>query len=1384
MNMQSLSTLLTYMENGLRIEQTDTGSIRAVYPLDTFSASDIELIEEAASSFCLTERSASQDMPNLKQSAEVNRYANQYLWAYDNLKGQTATYNVPIFKRIRGSFDPGRFLFALARLVNHHPVLRSVYAIEGEHITLNLREKSIELFEDALVDLSSFSPADRQQALDEHALQCSHRPIDLSCEFPVRCTVFHLGQMEHQIHLTFHHCAVDGWAVGRLFCELSELYGDPTFLPQINSLYLNYISDPFSFVANPLRSLDFWRDELEDAPVRHGLSYDRIKADEPRDLNVFTQDLDPVLLGSLTDRATQASMSLFILLQSAFALLVAKLSGQAQVVIGSPVANRPDARLNEAIGSFVNTIALHYRIDPAARFIELMDTTRQKLFRSHEHHGLPFTYVVDTLKPQRGDYNPFYQILFVYQQQTTPHYFGEAVLENVQRIYSNPKSDLALEVIAQPEGVRLEWQFNPHLFKMSTIQGYAQRYLCLLQQITTDLNRTLGSLYLIDKVNQQRLLMLSEGVQAKKYKGHTLNSLMARAFDEFPDRPAVMDGVAQYSYHELFSAASSVASYIDSRVPAGACVAIRLMRGYRQVVTALAVVLSGRPYLPLPHDAPLIRVGNILEAAGCSWVMAEEGVVDLPTSVVSLSIAKAMDYKATTDWQIATCTYQSLAYLIYTSGTTGTPKGVAIEHGAVCNTLMAMNDLFQVDPRDRVLALSNLSFDLSVYDLFGIWAAGGCVTLLDERMTREPRCWIDCIDRREVSIWNSVPALLDMLICHMRETCQEPRLSVRQIWLSGDWIPPKLIVQARHYFPAARIISLGGATEGSIWSIYHSIDTNTPYTDRVPYGRALPNQCMYVLDEQSELSDIGEVGHIHIGGDGVARCYHNDEVQTAASFFWHPKLGKRLYRTGDRGRWHPDGYIEFLGRTDKQVKIQGFRVELGEIEGILKASPLVIDAAVIAHQNELGAPVSLHAHLVLVKQATEDWQQSVHLYAKGLLNNYMLPHRYARHEQFPLTANGKTDLSNLPFIPDNAQTAEHQRPLSPEAATLAQLVAEVLATDAHNLNMKSSFYAAGGSSLQAISLAVRLKQYLGIEISIADILEAPYLLDLLAPRQSEGPRVLSQISIERQADAVATIYLIHAGTGHVAHYRPLLAALKDDVNIVTLSSPALSSVDDDYEISFSELLEAHFIKLAANPLPGPSLMVGWSMGGVLALNIADMLHRHGIAIDQVMVIDAGLCNGEHRGRSSQATWVEVASNVCQSVGIIEPLAVDSLPFFAEFEAALHHLYQHNQKILQTHLSKTQFLQSARSLERSRRLLMQANMPVVAAKLDVWLSHRQHEQADVHAQWSRQAQHTTLAWVEANHYEILKDPEVCAAVLKNVEQLRLQRSSGREARKYR
>lgn len=1377
MNIQSLSTLLAYMERGLKIEQTDAGSIRAIYPRDTFSASDIELIEDAARSVCLTGRSANQDMPHLQQSVEVNRYANQYLWAYDNLKSQSATYNVPIFKRIKGEFDPGRFLFALSRLVNHHPVLHSVYAIDGERITLNLRQKSIGLFEDALVDLSSLSLERRQEILDEHALQCSSRPFDLSYEFPVRCTVFHLGSLEHQLHLTFHHCAMDGWAVGLFFDELSELYNDPGYLPQTNTLYLNYIRAPFSFVANPEQSLDFWRNELRDCPVRHGLSYDQIEVNEPRALNVFTQDLDPELLKCLTDRASHASMSLFILLQSAFAFLISRLSGQAQVVIGCPVANRPDARLNEAIGSFVNTIALHYWIDETSPFIELMDITRQKLFRSHEHHGLPFTYIVDTLKPPRGDYNPFYQILFVYQQQTAPHYFGEAALESVQRLYSSPKSDLALEVIARKEGVRLEWQFNPHLFKMSTIQAYAQRYLNLLQQVAIDLNRTLGSLRLIDKETRNRLLLLSEGVQADKYKGHTLNSLMASAFNEFGDRIAVIDDAAQYSYNELLTAASSVASYIDSRVPSGACVAVQLMRGYRQVVTILAIVLSGRPYLPLPHDAPLTRVGNILSAAGSCWLVVEERVVKLPTEVVPLPIEDAIHYKSRVGWKIANCTCQSLAYLIYTSGTTGIPKGVAIEHGAVCNTLMAMNELFQVDHRDRALALSNLSFDLSVFDLFGMWIAGGCVTLLDERMTREPSWWVDYIERDGISIWNSVPALLDMIICHMRETRHPPLLSVRQIWLSGDWIPPKLIEQARCHFPAARIVSLGGATEGSIWSIYHLIDPNISYLDRIPYGKALPNQNMYVLDEQSELSDIGEAGHIHIGGHSVARCYHNDEVQTAASFFWHQELGERLYRTGDRGRWHPDGYIEFLGRADKQVKVQGFRIELGEIEAVLKASPLVIDAAVVAHQDGVGSAVSLHAHVVLTKKATHDWQQAVHLFAKGLLNSYMLPHRYARHEQFPLTTNGKVDLSRLPFIPAAVQSVERSLPVSAEVVILAEMIAEILASDVHKLDMSSSFYAAGGSSLQAISLAVRLKESLGVEASVADILDAPNLFSLLELRKNEKPRALSQITIERHIDAVATIYLIHAGTGHVGHYRPLVEKLRGDVNIVTLSSPALSGIDDDDEISFAELLEAHLLKLVETPLPGPSLIIGWSMGGVLALNIVDRLHKDGIAIDQVMVIDAGLCDGEHRDRSSETTWVEVANNVCQSVGISKPLTVGSLPSCIGFEAALQHFYQQNQKTLQARLSLTQFLQAARSLERSRCLLMEASIPAVSAKLDVWLSRRQHGQDDVQAQWIRKSPHATLSWVAANHYEILQHPDIYDAAHKALENFRLQPITG-------
>jgi amino acid adenylation domain-containing protein len=429
-----------------------------------------------------------------------------------------------------------------------------------------------------------------------------------------------------------------------------------------------------------------------------------------------------------------------------------------------------------------------------------------------------------------------------------------------------------------------------------------------------------------------------------------------------------------------------------------------------------------------------------------------------------------------------------LAYVIFTSGSTGLPKGVMIDHRGAVNTIADINRRFSVGPDDRVLALSSLSFDLSVWDLFGILAAGGTVVMPSPAAAPDPQGWAQLITEHRVTIWNSVPALMEMLVATVASTGQRLSPSLRLALLSGDWIPVGLPDRLRAVAEGVEVVSLGGATEASIWSILHPIGTVDPAWKSIPYGYPMANQTFHVLDERLEPCPDWVAGNLYIGGVGLAQGYWRDQAKTAASFFRHPRTGELLYRTGDLGRWLPSGEIEFLGREDFQVKIQGYRIELGEIEVALYQHPGVREAVVTA-LGEAGSSRRLVAYVVCKDLGHSPTVHDLRVFLAGKLPEYMVPPVFVFLEALPLTENGKVDRRALP-------APSGTRPLlggalrasrNPVEEKLVKIWEEVLGVQP--VGTEDDFFELGGDSLLALNLVAAIERSFGCTLGLAPLFE-------------------------------------------------------------------------------------------------------------------------------------------------------------------------------------------------------------------------------------------------------------------------------------------------------
>ena len=685
-----------------------------------------------------------------------------------------------------------------------------------------------------------------------------------------------------------------------------------------------------------------------------------------------------------------------------------------------------------------------------------------------------------------------------------------------------------------------------------------------------------------------------------------------------PYSPAVIDGDLVISYAGIVAAARQVAARLsDAGVGRGALVAQVLRRGWRQVAAMIGTHLVGGAYLPVDPALPDSRIRHLFDQATVRAVLTQP---DLAQRVDSLGgDAVVIEDRETRKFDDHKREYgpshpDDTAYVIFTSGSTGAPKGVAVTHRAAWNTVAAVNEMCRMDPRDRTLALSSTSFDLSVWDVFGTLASGGALVMLDPEQYRDPEHWLELMGRHRVTIWNSVPALLEMLVTHLETAAAPTAPAPRLAMLSGDWIPVALPARARRVFGELELYSLGGATEAAIWSIVHRIDRVDPGWTSIPYGRGLPGQDVHVLDHRLEPRPDHVVGELYISGAGLALGYWRQPELTAQRFVTHPRSGVRLYRTGDLGLRGADGEIEFLGREDGQVKIRGMRVELGEVEAHLAVHPGVQAAAAVVRDGRQGRSLFAFA----VPRSDGITESELQEYLGQRVPGYMVPSRIGFVDRLPLSGNGKVDRSKLPGLDEPETASAVSRPAKDGLErSVVDAMARILGIR-REIGATEDFFALGGNSFSAMRLTALLRELTGTRIRLSELFREPTgerLAALLRQDGGSGPALCSLLDLRAGAGGTP-LYLIHPVGGSAFCYREIARSLSGRSAVLgiqrdtagTMSLRGLASV-------YADLVDAH------SPA-GPIALGGWSMGGVLAFEAARDLRARGRSIALVAVIDS------------------------------------------------------------------------------------------------------------------------------------------------------------------
>ncbi|MCP4699129.1 MAG: amino acid adenylation domain-containing protein, partial [Gammaproteobacteria bacterium] len=754
---------------------------------------------------------------------------------------------------------------------------------------------------------------------------------------------------------------VDGWSFSVLSHEWWLLYQNPELkLEPLTLSFRDYIlaSQAFHQETNIAyqTALNYWRNRLDTLPPAPQLPLMRLPESlEKPCFNARSFKLDLKQWQLLKQKTSEANVTPSALLLTIYADILALWSKSAHFTLNLTLFNRPPVheQINRVVGDFTSLILLEIDNRQPLLFSERVKRVQQQLWQDLNYRAVDAVQVMREIASHNKGHHDMMPVVFTSMLVLDTEQ-SEGVLTNLGKqvfaLGSTPQVWLDNVIMENPDGVEFFWFSVDDLFP----DGLPDDMFAACRQ---HIEQLLNSDTAWQATRTQHLLpeadlALQREVNATKVRQSKqfMHSLFKKQVEKQPGHPAVINDEVCLSYAELHAASLQVGHWLRRQgVTRNQFVAVVMDKGWEQVVAVMGVLYAGAAYVPIDSELPEQRQHFLLQETGTQIVLTQSKWQDL------LNFPPAMQVLAVDQHDLPPCDalpelperdLSDLAYIIYTSGSTGNPKGVVIDHRGAVNTLVDINRRFQVTAQDRVLALSALNFDLSVYDVFGVLGAGGTLVMPSPVHRRDPQNWAELMVKHQVTLWNTVPALMQMLIdCQNGTPLDTP---LRAVMMSGDWIPLTLPERIKQLWPNCQTISLGGATEASIWSIYHQIDSVDHGKSSIPYGKPLDNQTFYVLDECLEPCPLWTHGYLYIGGIGLALGYWKDEAKTLASFITHPQTGERLYKTGDLGRWLPDGNIEFLGREDAQVKVRGHRIELGEIETCLNRHPDLKEGVVMA----------------------------------------------------------------------------------------------------------------------------------------------------------------------------------------------------------------------------------------------------------------------------------------------------------------------------------------------------------------------------------------------------------------------------------------------------
>ncbi|HHR5860543.1 TPA: amino acid adenylation domain-containing protein [Providencia alcalifaciens] len=1137
------------------------------------------------------------------------------LWFIEQLNMSSELYHVPILLSVDNECDWNLIRKSIEMVITRHQTLNSIF-IQDEHGEYVSSQANVSI----KIDEKYLSTEDWLQTLP-NLLNSS---FDLTQDIPVRAGIYHCvdnNQIQRSYVLfVFHHISFDGTSIPVLLDDIIEHYESLktdyyACIPSLQIQYGDYARWQQQELnsENVVRIENWWKQTLNEwEPLVLPLDFVRPTQFNPQGEN-YSFTIPSPLVDKVKEVAREEGITPYAIYFSCFKLLLSLFSGQQDIIVGTPIAHRPTPSLQKLIGFFVNTLPIRSKIDDEMTVKQFRSQLFNQIIQTQQNQ-LPFEQLVEkTGVPHDLSINPLFQVLFLYESSLNECLPSWLNIEQIPYEYKMAKFDLTLNIFEEVRKTSVIFNYAVSLFKPETISKLVDYYLLILQQCL-DADNKIGDITLI---SEEQTLYVREQYK-KQAKCYPYDRVIWRDFvynaKQKPQAIAVIDKLGEMTYGELYQAALQLAGQLSqSNAISGDTIGILVNKGRAQIIAVLACSFVGKAYLPMDGAWPEERCVDVLSQGNAQWVISSKkwaNSLDIPISVISEEgVVDDLPLASNFTHPIEVSPNDS-AYVIFTSGSTGKPKGVSVRHSGAVNSIVDTLKKMNINSDTRVFAISALSFDISVFDLFGTLSAGGSIVIPAEDERYDPNIWVKLINHHKVNFINAAPSVIALLVEGFEIANVYKKSPLEKVILVGEVIPKSLPKRIRQFSPECQVVSMGGATESSIWSIYYDIPFNELDSPSVPYGKAMTHQRFYILDKKLRLLPCGIPGEQYIGGAGVAQGYFNNKELTDERFIWHETLGERLYRTGDMGRWLPDGNMEFLGRIDFQVKVNGYRVELSEVENCALNCNNVTACCAVVHDD------GLLQQLVLYYVTNGELEQSTLLTKMSQsLPLYMLPSQLIAIDALPYNSSGKLDRAALPK-PEGIRQANYKAPENQQQKQLCQLWETILGIKEIGIN--DDFFQLGGTSLKAISLCKKMSDVIGKTITVVSLFQYRTIEKLLLASHRSIFWELNKCV----GDAIE-LWMIHPALAGAEVFSDFATEVQGQIHCFGLDNYNLYNEVPIDNLSLLASVYCQEIEKSRAYRQGQQIhILGWSLGGLIALEIAAQLENKGVNNISLWLLDS------------------------------------------------------------------------------------------------------------------------------------------------------------------